>query len=325
VTARARQLGRARRGGFWHALVVTLVIAIGLPTAPRSSSGAAHAAQHPAGGAAAPGAPGAADPSAPVAAGAPAAGMAGGMAAMMAGMMPPKAKGSCNGGDCGGPGAATNPIYPTLMTLPALTPERRAELEALAAQQTNEGMARLAKGSEALSIATQAGDNVAMQQAIGVMRESLGELEAGTAARRALSEGKAPRNLALNWFKQEMNLASPVPRDEVRIGITTLHVFTMVLLVAFALAMLALYFLKMRRAAALFRRIEGDPAAPSPPGAAPPLAGAPAPAAASKPNAERKESVPASPAVVAGAASPRATEKKDVSPTPTPAKASEST
>ena len=200
--------------------------------------------------------------------------MAGGMAAMMAGMMPPKPSGGCNGGDCGGSGAATNPIYPTLMTLPALTLERRAELEALATQQTNEGMSRLAKGSESLNVATQAGDNVAMQQAIGVMREGLGELEAGTAARRALSEGKAPRNLALNWFKRDMNLASPVPREDARDrgGVTTFHIFTMVLLVAFALAMLAMYFLKMRRAAALFQRIDGDPASPPPPGAAPPLA-----------------------------------------------------
>ena len=50
------------------------------------------------------------------------------------------------------------------------------------------------------------------------------------------------------------------------------------LLIAFALAMVAMYFFKMRRAAALFGRIEASKGAP-PPGSAPELAGtAPPPA-----------------------------------------------
>ena len=197
---------------------------------------------------------------------------------MMAGMMPPPPSGGggCMGGDCGASGAAKTPIYPSLMTLPALTPAKRAEIDALATQQINEGMARLAKGSASLNVATQAGDNVAMQQSVGLMREGLDELGAGIAARRVLSEGAAPRNLALGWFKREMNLSSSVPYEEPRtfLGVTPFHLFTMVLLVAFALAMVAMYFFKMRRAAALFGRIEADKAKP-PPGSSPPLVGEP--------------------------------------------------
>ena len=198
---------------------------------------------------------------------------------MMAGMMPPPPSGGCTGGNCGS-SAAKTPVYSSLMTLPALTPEKRAEIDALATQQMNEGMARLAKGSESLNRGTQAGDNAAMQQAVGVMREGLDELDAGIAARRVLTEGKAPRNLALDWFKREMNLASPIPRDAARapLGVTPFHLFTMVLLIAFALAMVAMYFFKMRRAAALFGRLEADKG-PAPPGEAPPLAGAPGPSA----------------------------------------------
>lgn len=203
----------------------------------------------------------------------------GGMMDMMAGMMPPPPSGGCTGGNCGS-SAAKTPVYSSLMTLPALTPEKRAEIDALATQQMNEGMARLAKGSESLNRGTQAGDNAAMQQAVGVMREGLDELDAGIAARRVLTEGKAPRNLALDWFKREMNLASPIPRDAARapLGVTPFHLFTMVLLIAFALAMVAMYFFKMRRAAALFGRLEADKG-PAPPGEAPPLAGAPGPSA----------------------------------------------
>ena len=40
-------------------------------------------------------------------------------------------------------------------------------------------------------------DFQAMQQAAAQMREGLAEFEAGIAAQRVLSEGKAPRNLAL--------------------------------------------------------------------------------------------------------------------------------
>lgn len=190
----------------------------------------------------------------------------------MGGMMAP-ASGGCMGGDCGS-GAAKTPIYPSLMTLPALTPEKRAEIDALASQQINEGRERHAKGSEALDRATQTGDHAAMQEAVGLMREGLDELGAGIAARRVLSEGKAPRNLALDWFKREMNLASPIRLEEPRalLGVTPFHLFTMVLLIAFALAMVVMYFFKMRRAAALFGRLDSDSGSP-PPGGAPPLAG----------------------------------------------------
>jgi ferredoxin-NADP reductase len=213
----------------------------------------------------------------------------GGMGAMMAEMMgkmmappnpgaaAPAAAGGCTGGNCGS-GAAKTPIYPSLMTLPALTAEKRTEIEALASQQISEGMGRVATGVESLYRAMHAGDHAAMQQSVGLMREGLDELGAGIAARRVLSEGKAPRNLALDWFKREMNLASPIAREEPRalLGIPPFHLFTMVLLIAFALAMVAMYFFKMRRAAALFGRIEPD-TKPPPPGASPPLAGAPGP------------------------------------------------
>jgi hypothetical protein len=211
-------------------------------------------------------------------------GMAQMMSDMMGKMMAPASPGGAaapgsSGGCMGenrGSGAGKMPIYPSLMTLPALTPEKRAEIEALASQQFNEGTELHSKGAEALNRAMQAGDHAAMQQAVGMMHEGLDELGAGIAARRVLSEGKAPRNLALDWFKREMNLASPVQRDELHafLGVTPFHLFTMGLLIAFALAMVVMYFFKMRRAAALFGRIEPNSGVP-PPGSSPPLAGVP--------------------------------------------------
>ncbi|KAH2459499.1 hypothetical protein KXV61_008738, partial [Aspergillus fumigatus] len=118
----------------------------GTPSAPMAAPSASPGAPPAPGGGMgemmgkmmAPPSSGAAAP-APAAAGPSAAG--GGMAGMKA-----PAAGGCMGGNCGS-GAAQTPIYPSLMTLPALTPEKRIETEALASQQINEGRDRLAAGS----------------------------------------------------------------------------------------------------------------------------------------------------------------------------------
>jgi ferredoxin-NADP reductase len=262
----------------------------------------------------APANPGVAAPM-PPAAGQSAGGMPGMPAATAAG--PPVASGSeampaatpsggCMGGGCGSVAAKT-PIYSSLMTLPALTPEKRAEIDALASQQINEGKGRLVTGLDALNRATQAGDNLSMQQSVGTMHEGLDELGAGIAARRVLLEGKAPRNLALDWFKREMNLASPIADGEsgARHGVTPFHLFTMGLLITFALAMLIMYFYKMRRAASLFGRIKPDPSSP-PPGSSPPLAGAPnsSPPAAPPPSTSSSPAAAAPPATASAPGPP---------------------
>jgi hypothetical protein len=175
-------------------------------------------------------------------------------------------------------------LYPSLMALPdEVTPEERASIEQLAQERMKAGTALMSTGLEKLSDSTSDEDYAAMQQATVQMREGLAQFEAGIAARRVLSEGKLPRNLALEWFKREMNLASPIRSQEPTtvLGVPVFHLFTMVLLIAFALAMVAMYFFKMRRAAALFGRLGPD--ANSPPGSSPPLAGAPGPSAPAKP------------------------------------------
>ncbi len=272
--------------------------AAGTPAAPAVADGApmAEIAGQPAAAGMAPNAPMAAPAAASGAPGAPAmAGGMGGMMDMMSQMMPPA--------------AAKTPIYPSLMTLPALTPAMRAEIDALSSQQLDEGMARLATGAESLERAAHAGDNVAMQQALGLMREGLDQMGAGIAARRVLSDGKAPRNLALDWFRREMNLASPITADSPQTsgGVKAFHLVTMLLLVAFAVAMVVIYVLKMRRAAALFGRLESGSGG-LPPGSSPPLSGPPGrppatPSASGKPPPTEPNDTPNTPADTSAAAS----------------------
>ena len=237
-------------------LLVALLWASGL----RAQSPAEHASHHPgqAGGAAP------AIGGMPAGSGSPApggmggggmGGMMEGMGEMMKGMGKPPPK----------------ELYPSLMALPELTPEKRREVEQQSSERMHAGTMLMGQALDSLNAGALSGDYAVMHEAMTRLREGAAQLESGIAARRALAEGRAPRAVALAWFRQEMNLSlATAPAAHQPIGV--LHIFTMVLLVAFALAMVAMYFLKMRRAAALFGRIEADKGSP-PPGSAPPLAG----------------------------------------------------
>lgn len=240
-----------------------------------------HASHHPApAGGAMPAAPGAA----PAMSGMPAAGgtpAPGGMGGMMEGM----------GEMMKGMGAPPKKeLYPELMSLPELTPEKRQQVEQQAGERMHAGTMLMGHSLDALNAATPSDDYVAMHKAMRLLHEGAAQLESGIAARRALAEGRAPRAVALAWFKQEMNLSlGAAPAAHRGFGRTPLHLFTMALLVVFAAAMLAMYFFKMRRAAALFGRIEPDKGSP-PPGSAPELAGGKPPSVAKPPSKEKPPS-----------------------------------
>ena len=184
-------------------------------------------------------------------------------------------------------------LYPSLMALPKLSPEQRKQVEQQAGERMHAGTALMAQALDTLNAGTQSGDYAAMHEAMTRLREGAAQLESGIAARRALAEGRAPREVALGWFKREMNLAVPIPRGEPRAfpGVSLFHLFTMGLLIAFALAMVVMYFFKMRRAAALFGRIEASKGAP-PPGAAPELAGGKPPSGDKPPAGDSPKAAP---------------------------------
>jgi len=103
-----------------------------------------------------------------------------------------------------------------------------------------------------------------MRAATAKMREGLSRLESGLAAHRALAEGKAPRNVALTWFKREMSLLPPANTEPVfrLFGMTLFHTSIMAILLFSAVAMIWMYFFKMRRAAALMEKLAtADPSA----------------------------------------------------------------
>ena len=248
-----------------------------------------HASHHPgsADTVAVPAAPGAAPGmgAMPAAGGGPAPGGAGG--GMMEGM----------GEMMKGMGSAkTKELYPSLMDLPDLPLSKRFEVEQQAGERMRSGAALMNESLDRLLEASSAQNFPAMQAGTASLREGLARFESGLAAQRALAEGKAPRNVALTWFKRDMNLLPfPGPGPGVVHGVTLFHLFAMILLIAFALVMVAMYFFKMRRAAALFGRIEASKGAP-PPGAAPELAGGKTPDGKKAPSGDKPAAAPDRPA-----------------------------
>jgi hypothetical protein len=151
--------------------------------------------------------------------------------------------------------------YPSLMSLPELTPEKRAEVERQADERMSAGTALMSQGLDRLSEATAKDDYAAMQEATAQLREGLALFESGVAARHALAEGKAPRDIALQWFKGEMNLSAPPAGQEAAggpFGLSWFHFLVMVILVGFVAVMLWMYFHKMRRATELLKRLTAE-------------------------------------------------------------------
>ncbi len=165
-------------------------------------------------------------------------------------------------------GVPPKQVYPTLMSLRSPTPEQRQKMEEQAGQEMRSGSALMTQALDELSRAQAISDYTAMHAATMKLHEGMAQFDSGIAAKTALAQGKVPSDVALAWFKRQMNLASA--DEQHRRGFSLFHLMTMALLIAFAFAMLAMYFFKMRRAAALFGRLESDRGSP-PPGSAPPL------------------------------------------------------
>ncbi len=191
-------------------------------------------------------------------------GGAGGMGGMMEKMGAPKPK----------------DLYPSLMELPDLPQERRQEIQEQAHERMQAGIAILSDGLDKLSAAAPTDNYQAMEDATVAMREGMAQFGSGLAAHRAIAEGKAPRNVALRWFKREMNLfpaTATAGTPMFGLAPSSFHYVVIAILTTFSVAVVWMYFFKMRRAAALLERLSSADAAAAPtPPASLPTATAPA-------------------------------------------------
>lgn len=175
-------------------------------------------------------------------------------------------------------------MYPSLMSLPDLPLEDRAKLKEQAHERMQSGVALIGNGLTTLSESAATDHYSRMQEAVSVIKEGLSRFDSGLSAHRALAEGKAPRNVALEWFKREMNLLPPAqPTGGLRIlGLSPLHGIVMASLIAFFVIMIAMYFFKMRRASHLLQRLSGGSGSGESQSKSPSAAGAVAPSTPAK-------------------------------------------
>ncbi|MCK6476712.1 MAG: 2Fe-2S iron-sulfur cluster-binding protein [Phycisphaerales bacterium] len=172
-------------------------------------------------------------------------GASGGMEGMMEGMhggTPPKE------------------LYPRLMELPSLTPEQKEEMQRAAHERMESGTKMMAEAMDILLTRAGVNDYAAMQDAMNRLREGAARFDSGLSTHRAIAEGRAPQEVGLQWFKGQMNLAKPLAtKRHGWLDWSVEHWLVMIGLAAFALVMIGMYFVKMRRATALLRRLTEPP------------------------------------------------------------------
>ncbi len=155
-------------------------------------------------------------------------------------------------------GPQTTALYPTMINSSEPTPKEKERMEQEAKLWVSEGIAMLTEGAAALTEATQETDVTAMRLASTQIGEGLSRLKSGISTSQALERGKPPAEVALRWFKSQLNLeVTPVASRQIRfLGMAPFQLFICLLMIAAIGISLVIYLLRMRRAYHLLERID---------------------------------------------------------------------
>ncbi|MBK24528.1 MAG: NADH oxidoreductase [Halobacteriovorax sp.] len=141
------------------------------------------------------------------------------------------------------------------MNLKELTEEKRKEILKAADKRIEEGRILINSGFKDLNITSEVTDYLKLENALEEIKQGVSQFNSGIAANKAIKEGKAPQNIALRWFKKEMNLIpmslQAKQKHSFLLGMSFFHTSIMVILILFMLIMIWMYFFKMKRAAIL--------------------------------------------------------------------------
>ncbi|KAH2814086.1 hypothetical protein KXV85_004902, partial [Aspergillus fumigatus] len=139
----------------------------------------------------------------------------------------------------------------------------------------------IASAEAALRQANARADSIGAEEATSRLRDALNQAKSAATTLRALSEGKPPQQIALDWFRTQLNLPALTASNDAGFGLSWFHVITMAVLATFTVAMILVYVLRLRRANALVQRLTSAPALATAPGRvatlAPPSAPPPTP------------------------------------------------
>ena len=230
----------------------------------------------------------------------------------MPGMGPPSRgmgeMGGASSGEMGGMGEMMGgrprkEFYPSLMDMPSLSAEQRQRVESQARAALNTATEEIASAEAALRQANARADSIGAEEATSRLRDALNQAKSAATTLRALSEGKPPQQIALDWFRTQLNLPVLTASSEAGLGLSWFHVVTMAVLATFTVAMILVYVLRLRRANALVQRLTSAPALamasgraapPAPPSAPPPTMPRPAASLGTPPSTRAGEAAPPS-------------------------------
>lgn len=147
-------------------------------------------------------------------------------------------------------------FYPSLMAMPQVGPEQRLSLEMQSRQSISAGAALMTDGLVQLSRRTADADAVAIRNALDLVKQGAALTEAGLSGQRVLT-GEAPQQVALGWFRRQMNMPSLAETNDQWIiyGLTPFHLTVMVALILASITLIFAYIYRMGTAVHVFRRL----------------------------------------------------------------------
>ena len=151
-------------------------------------------------------------------------------------------------------------FYPSLMDMPSLSAEQRQRIESQARAALNTATEEIASAEASLRQANARADSTGAEEATSRLRDALTQAMSAATTLRALSEGKPPQQIALDWFRTQLNLPVLTASSDAGLGLSWFHVVTMAVLATFTVAMILVYVLRLRRANTLVQRLTSAPA-----------------------------------------------------------------
>ena len=99
-----------------------------------------------------------------------------------------------------------------------------------------------------IAASTARGDYTSARASAGALREATARLESGLSAHIGMAQGRAPRDIALAWYRSEMQLQGAQPEAPALFGFTVRHLSLMAVLTLVLAGLLLIQLLRARRA-----------------------------------------------------------------------------
>lgn len=121
----------------------------------------------------------------------------------------------------------------------------------------NEGLRMLGQGRTALAEATEKRDLSRMERTASEMQAGVARYESELAALTALKGGKGPQEIALSWFRSEMNLdpSLELESNTMVMGMSPFHLIICAMMTLFGAGSVWIYFLRMQRVATFIQHL----------------------------------------------------------------------